>query len=67
MLYIPVHLTSGWNNYTDEQQFKITKVNSTTGLNGPNMRLAILDPNTSIPGQTEISWKNKGHQGWITN
>ena len=46
------------NDYHKGQQFKITKVNSDTGVNGPDMKNALYN-STSVPGQTEILWKDK--------
>ena len=54
------------NNWWTNQQFKITKVASTTGLNGPAMRQAIAS-STSVPGQTEILWKDDENRGWQPN
>jgi hypothetical protein len=49
-----------------DDQFRITKVNSITGLNGPELKEAILS-RTSVEGQTEILWKDSTHHGWLSN
>merc|ERR1712136_215556 len=48
------------NGYYKDQQFKIIKVHSDTGLNGPDMKNA-LNNATSVPGQTSIlyTWNLK--------
>ena len=55
------------NNFMTNYQFRITQVNSITGLNGPDMRLAILNETSSIPNQTEILWQDKVDRGWLPN
>ena len=52
------------NGYYKDQQFKIVKVSSSTGLNGPEMRFAIGNA-ASVPDQTQVLWKDNAHRGWI--
>ena len=55
------------NGYYTQYQFRITKVNSISGLNGPDMRDAILNATSSVPNQTEIIWKDMVDRGWLPN
>jgi len=54
------------NGYYKNQQFKITKVHSDTGVNGPDMKNAMNNA-TSVPGQTSILWHDDANRGWLTN
>ena len=55
------------NGYYTQYQFRITKVHSIYGLNGPYMINAIFHPTSSIPNQTEILWKDTENRGWLRN
>jgi len=54
------------NGFNIDHQFRITKVNSISGLNGPYMLDAIIAINT-VQNQTEVLWKDTVDRGWLPN
>jgi hypothetical protein len=54
------------NGFNINHQFRITKVDSISGVNGTAMWNAIF-ATTNIPNQTEILWKDSVDRGWLPN
>ena len=54
------------NGFNINHQFRITKVDSISGVNGTAMWNAIF-ATTNIPKQTEILWKDTVDRGWLPN
>ena len=53
-------------HHMDPGRFRITRVNSVTGVNSPEMKNAIFSKD-SVPNQTEVLWKDSEDRGWLPN